>query len=201
MTEKEGDDVDRIIKQASRKTETEAVHLREGNISLILNDYDDIFSDFDPRAYSERSLSDDFIYECKKAVRDREEEFELRLLVPKDKRNIYHEVKIKKRLKEYFQRHSIEKAEEVKKVLRNGLTMALIGFILMIAGAALIFTNFLEGTFMFAVLLVILEPAGWFFFWEGLAKIFFIYEEESKKKVEAKFYKRMLNAKVSFLDY
>ncbi len=200
MVQKEDDEVDRIIKQASRGDD-ESVTLREGNISLILNDYDDIFSDFDPRAYSERSLSDDFLYECKKAVRDKDEEFALRLLVPKNKRNMYHEVKIKKRIKDYFQKHSLEKAEEVKKVVRDGFAMAIMGFILMIGSAVLVSTKFLENTFVFAILLVVLEPSGWFFFWEGMAKILLIHEEENKKKAEAKFYKRMLNARIEFFDY
>jgi uncharacterized integral membrane protein len=200
MIEKEDEEVESIIRQASRGAD-ESVTLREGNISLILNNYDDIFSDFDPRAYSERSLSDDFLYECEKAVRDKDEEFELRFLVPKAKRNLYHEVKIKKRLKDYFQKHATEKNEEVKKVIRNGLILTIIGFILMVGSATMIFANFLEGTFTFAILLVILEPAGWFFFWEGLAKILLLHEEESKKKVEAKFYKRMMNAKIEFFDY
>ena len=146
MVAQKEDEVDRIIKQASRGDD-DSVTLREGNISLILNDYDDIFSDFDPRAYSERSLSDDFLYECKKAVRDKDEEFELRLLVPKSKRNVYHEAKIRKRLKDYFQKHAIEKEEEVKKVTRAGIVMAIIGFILMIGSAALVFTKFFEWTF------------------------------------------------------
>ena len=36
---------------------------KEGNVSLVLESYNDIFSDFDPRNYSERALSDDFLIE------------------------------------------------------------------------------------------------------------------------------------------
>ena len=42
------------------------------NISLSLNSYDDIFSGFDPRPYSQRALSDDFLAESKRASRDKE---------------------------------------------------------------------------------------------------------------------------------
>ena len=48
------------------------VSLREGNISLILDSYNDMFSDFDPRSFSERALSDDFLSECKRAARDKD---------------------------------------------------------------------------------------------------------------------------------
>ena len=36
------------------------------SISLWIDSYDDIFSDFDPRPFSARNISDDFLYEVKK---------------------------------------------------------------------------------------------------------------------------------------
>lgn len=176
--------------------------LREGNVSLILESYNELFSDFDPRNYSERTISDDFLIECKKAVRDKpDEEFELRLLLPKNKRNLNDEFRIKKRLKEHFEKHVTEKQREVNNLIKNGLLMAVTGFVLMITGAWFIFTKFLEGTFISSVLTITLEPAGWFFFWEGLAKTFFIYEEHEKKKRDLNFYKKMSRAQVYFLSY
>lgn len=176
--------------------------LKEGNVSLILDSYNDIFSDFDPRNYSEKAISDDFLVECKRAVRDRpSEEFELRLLMPKAKRNLNDEVKIKKRLKDHFQKHVSEKNREIRRIVKQGLTMAAIGFIFMIAGAWFIFSKFLEGTFIAAVLTIILEPAGWFFFWEGMAKTLFIYEEHDRKRKELDFYKKMARAQIYFLSY
>ncbi len=77
----------------------EKVDLREGNISLLVQSYDYLFSDFDPRDYSQKILSEDFIEECKRAVREKEDKIELILLHPKDKRNVKDEIKIKKRLK------------------------------------------------------------------------------------------------------
>lgn len=43
----------------------------KAEISLVLDTYDDIFSDFDPRPYGERALSSDFLDEAKKAARDK----------------------------------------------------------------------------------------------------------------------------------
>ncbi len=68
-------------------SDTEKEKIREANISLIIDDYEDIFSDFDPRDYIERAISDDFIQECKRSARDKLKGIELRILVPKDKRN------------------------------------------------------------------------------------------------------------------
>lgn len=176
--------------------------LKAGNISLILDTYNELFSDFDPRNYAERTISDDFLVECKRALSDRpSEEFELRLLMPKNKRNLSDESKIKKRLKEHFTKHVGEKQAEVSKIVNMGVFMALLGFVLMITGAYLVFTNFAEGTFLASVLYISLEPAGWFFFWEGLAKAIFLHEEERKKKRELDFYKKMSRAQVFFLSY
>ena len=83
---------------------------KHGNISLILDSYNDIFSSFDPRPYNEKALSDDFLIECKRAARDKDDHgFELILSVPKLKRNVNDEFKIKKRLREHFHKHSLEK--------------------------------------------------------------------------------------------
>ena len=82
----------------NKKEERIEFEVREGNISLVLDSYNDIFSDFDPRDYSEKALSEDFLSECKRAARDKENHIELRLLIPIKKRNSTHENKIRKRL-------------------------------------------------------------------------------------------------------
>ena len=45
------------MKLKKKAVEEKNTALKEGNISLILDSYDDIFSDFDPRDFSERSLN------------------------------------------------------------------------------------------------------------------------------------------------
>lgn len=52
--------------------------------------------------------------------------------------------------------------------------------------------------FFYTLLFVILEPAGWFFFWEGLGKIFLVPKE---KISDYRFYRRMANAEIGFSDY
>src|SRR4051812_46940136 len=62
--------------------------LRKAELSIWLDTYDDIFSDFDPRPYSERALSDDFINEARKMVREKPTgTIELKLLMPSELRN------------------------------------------------------------------------------------------------------------------
>jgi hypothetical protein len=175
-------------------------NIQEGNISLVLESYDALFSDFDPRAYSERGLSDDFLFECKKAVVSREGIAELRLLIPAHLRKVNEETKIKKRLKEYFRKHYREKEKEMKSIRNKGILWFIAGTIAMLISTLIyeykIFYDLSK--FLFNFLFVISQPAGWFFFWEGLGKIFI----ESKQVLpEYDFLKRMSEANIYFLNY
>ncbi|MFH1333547.1 MAG: hypothetical protein ABIH53_04905 [archaeon] len=170
--------------------------IRTGNISLILDSYEDIFSDFDPRPYPERAMSDDFITECKKVAREKtkKEGIELRLLIPKDKRNKNEEVKIKKRLKEYFTKNFHEKQKARKKEKNSGM-------IWLMAGATLItLAAYLYGKegILFNFLMVLLEPSGWFSAWTGLDKIF---AGILNKQTDLEFYKAMSKIEVFFQEY
>lgn len=90
-------------KQISEEEKRKIFEISE--VSLWLDSYDDIFSDFDPRPYSQRALSDDFLEEAKKAVKEKKTgELELRLLVPHSQRDLEKEIIIKRRLREYFKK-------------------------------------------------------------------------------------------------
>jgi hypothetical protein len=167
---------------------------KAGNISLILESYNDIFSDFDPRPYTVRALSDDFLNECRKAIIEKGENIELRFLLSKKQRNFSDEQKIKKRLRQHFQKHYLQKHKEIKRIKRSGILWFFLGAILMFLGT---FLYKMEG-FFFNFLFILTEPAGWFFFWVGLEKIFIT----SKTKVpEYTFYKKMSSAEIYFSDY
>ena len=179
----------------TKEEESDYIKFKEGNISLVLDSYDDIFSTFDPRLYSSRALSDDFITECKRATFDKGDEIELRLLVPKDKRSYMEEVKIKKRLKEHFLKHSKEKEKEIKKLKLIGIRWFFLGFLIM--GLQVILLRYGKGLIL-DFLSIILTPAGWFFFWEGLGKIFI---DSKSIKSDHDFYRKMSKAEVYFFEY
>ncbi|MDD5133127.1 MAG: hypothetical protein PHD81_02630 [Candidatus Nanoarchaeia archaeon] len=171
--------------------------LREGNISLVLDSYGDLFSGFDPRAYSERSLSTDFLTECKRASIDKPEEgLELRLLIPKQKRSLEHEAKIRRRLKEHFDHHFKEKENEIKEVKKEGIIWFIAGIILMLISVTFLHSS--GPSFLEKLMFIIFEPAGWFFVWEGLSKEFI---KSKENKPEYIFYRKMKNAKISFFSY
>lgn len=164
-------------------------------IVLSLAGYDDLFSDFDLRQYSYRSLSDDFLVELKRASRDKEGELSLNLLLPKSMRNSYHEALIKKRLIEHFKKHFERQSKEKSKIFWQGALFILFGMVLM--GIAAYFLYYKEEYDVFAVsfLVVILEPGSWFLFWEGLNLLIF---ESKKQSPDLQFYERMNSCKIIF---
>jgi hypothetical protein len=170
---------------------------KEANISLIIDTYEDIFSDFDPRPFLERAMSDDFLQECKRAARDKgEEQLELRILVPKAIRNMKEEWKIKKRLKEHFANHYKKEEIKIQKIKAEGAMWFVLGTIFILA-LSFLEESSLKGIFI-QIVKTILEPAGWFSFWEGLGKVFIVAKEKSSGY---DFYKKMAKAEINFTEY
>jgi hypothetical protein len=94
-------------------------------VSLWLDTYEDIFSDFDPHPYAQRALSEDFLAEARRAVRDRRDEVpELRFLVPTHIRNLEDETTIRKRLRDHFRRHADRLAQERRRGIWVSLAIA-----------------------------------------------------------------------------
>jgi hypothetical protein len=176
------------------KKEDLSDYMRQGNVALILDSYDDIFSDFDPRQYHEKAISDDFLHECEKAVKDKEEQFEITFMVPKNKRSIQDESRIKKRLKHHFFHRFHEKEKEIKTLKREGWSWFALGTIFILATTYI----YEKQGFFFNLLEIVLTPAGWFTFWEGLAKIFITARE---KKPKHEFYKKMTQSILKFESY
>jgi hypothetical protein len=162
------------------------------DIPLILNSYNDIFSIFDPRPYSQKALSKDFIFECQKASEDKKGEIELKILVKREERNSKDEEVITKRIKEHFRKHFLEKKKELFNLRLIGLMWFFVGCFL------IVLTTFLipkDNEFLIRLLIAIAHPAGWFFLWEGMGKII-IHSKD--KKQEHIFNKKMSNVKITF---
>ncbi len=167
------------------------------NISLWLDSYGDIFSDFDSRLYKERALSVDFLDEAKRASRDKVcGNLQLRLLLKKSKRRISDERVIVSRLRHHFRKHKGEIANQIKKVKIMGLKFVIAGILLMIAATYLLFT-YQQKSLLVSFLVVFLEPAGWFLFWEGLNQLIF---ETKKINPDHEFYTKMANCDIKFLS-
>ena len=151
--------------------------LQKSEVSLWLDHYDDIFSDFDPRPYSQRAISDDFLKEAKKVTREiKPGVLELRFLIPGNHQKAEHENMIRKRLREHFRKHADIVEAEQRMMVRKGALMALTGFLLLIVAAWVDYSN--GGEFIWSVVAVVLEPAGWFTIWVGFDSILFKSKEK-----------------------
>jgi hypothetical protein len=171
--------------------------LQMSEISLWLDTYDDIFSDFDPRPYSQRSLSDDFLMEAKKASKEKTSgRIELRFLIPKGMRNVEQEVTIKRRLHEHFKKHYEALENEVSANRRRSVFGIAIGTFMMI-GATYISTK-KSTDFIYNLLVVVLEPGGWFVTWFALDQLFYAGRQQ---KQDLEFYKKMSRCDIEFLPY
>ena len=174
--------------------------LEISEIVLRLNQYDDIFSDFDIRPYSSRALSEDFLDEIKRASRDKDEGgIELILHFPKKERNEPHELVIKERLTTHFKKHYHLLLKEKHRILKLGITMVILGILCMIAATFVVFKDPSKSLFL-SFLVVFLEPAAWFLLWEGMNQIIF---NSNTAKPDVEFYRKMSDSRgyIHFKSY
>jgi hypothetical protein len=170
--------------------------LSHAQISIMLKNYDDIFSSFDPRPFTHRALSDDFLVESKKAAIDKEGNLELSFMIPKSERNVNDEIIIKKRLREHFRRHHTLVLNDIKEIKRTGWKMAILGALMITVASILAFFE-AENTWLH-FLIILLEPAGWFTGWTGLDELHYGVKEE---KPILQFYEKMVRAEIAFHPY
>lgn len=164
------------------------------DISIWLDTYDDIFSDFDYRPFSDKALSDDFIDELQKVYREKEEVVnEVKLFLPEDQRNSEDEKIITKRLHTHFTNNHLQYKDLSRKLLRKGVLFTLFGIIMMLIASYV--SSLHSEILIINALLVIFEPAGWFLLWSGLDIIFDIAKQNKK---ELDFYSKLSKSKISF---
>jgi hypothetical protein len=171
------------MKKSARRAPDES---RE--IYIRLEQYDDIFSDFDVRPFSRRALSSDFLEEIKRAANDKfDGGIDLILHVPGGSRNDAEEAIIAERLKGHFQRHFQILKKKKNKIIRFGLVMVALGIIAMIAATKLIYIDESSNAWL-SFLHLFLDPVAIFLLWEGMDQIIF-----SSKNVEPEldFYRKM----------
>ena len=188
-----------------QKGQIKIQHSAEGNepgsdlfryISIWIDEYDDLFSDFDPRPYPERNISDDFLVEVRKVCD--ESKFmigEIKLLVPEKVRNAEVEEIIKKRLHSFFRKSSAQCQLEVKRERIKGMLFTIAGFSAMIGASYLSYLKF-EGPFM-QIPIIILEPAGWFMVWTGLEGLI---HARRQRNSELDFYLKVVKSKIQFIS-
>jgi len=166
-------------------------------IKITIDKYEDIFSDFEPRPLSERGLASDFFFESERAVMAKTtDKIDFIMTIPEKNRDLKKEKVIIDRLNDYFKRHYEIIKKEKKKIVKKGTIFTVSGIIIMLIATVLLF-KFKQEDFLTSFLLILLEPGGWFLFWEGLDLIIFGSKEKSPN---LKFYKRMSVANIKFVS-
>ena len=183
-------------KRDEEKEKQELLQISE--VSLWLYGYDDLFSDFDPRPYAQRALSEDFLEESKRITKQKESgRLQLTFSVPEKSRDAEKEKIIKKRLRDHFKkRHEMIKGELGNRT-KFGMGFVISGLTLMFTAAYLLF-KFHQSTLWTSLLIVLFEPGGWFLFWEGLDVLIF---ELKDVRPEVEFYDKMARAEIDFISY
>ncbi len=166
----------------------------ERNISIWLDDYKDIFSDFDPRPLAERALSDDFISEVKKVCNESDFNIKhLSLLMPEKIRDVNAEEVIIMRVDAHMKKHYQTSVQRKKTIKKRSYLMIAIGLLCMTLAAYI--HKLQEKEFVYMVLIVCFEPAGWFLMWTGLDDLLSI---TNRKTHELDFYNKLHSCKINF---
>lgn len=159
-------------------------------ITITLDNYDDIFSDFDPRPYEERELSEDFLKEIQRRyMEDKKGRFEVHFTIPSMERDVKGEALIKKRLREHFAFMAGQEGETIKSTKMRGYAYIIIGAVVLLADVFALFW-LQESSVFYQILSVLLVPAGWYGMFTGIGKVIDEpFDAVERKKAHEKFEK------------
>ncbi len=165
------------------------------SIIIALDNYEEIFDDFDISDYSSRAISSDFIYELKKRLFNRGFVPKIILTIPASERNKKVESIIIKRIKRFFKSRINYYMERKIKMRNRGLLYLFIGVLLLLLVSLMEF-NFSEGNLVVSEIFsnFMLIPS-WFFVWEGLYKLL---EVSTKHDKTIGFYNKLIKSKIVF---
>ncbi|MGE5279551.1 MAG: hypothetical protein ACM3L6_02250 [Deltaproteobacteria bacterium] len=153
-----------------KKREEEHI-LDTQEMSVAIDTWDDIFSDFDPRPIEKRVLSEDFLTEIKKRFRESGAgQVTVAFMAPAALKDEEFERKVIKRLKQYFKFRSLSVLKEINDLRRRGFYFLLTG-IVSLATLTLLTYYKAADTLSLELLAIILMPLGWFGIWEGFSRV------------------------------
>ena len=158
------------------------------DISITLDTYDDIFSDFDPRPYSQREMSEDFLKEIsRRYMEGKHGRFEVHFTMPSAERDLKAEALIKKRLREQFTFMVKRETEAIQKTKNRGYFYMFIGFLILLLDTYFYFYLSYESIF-YHLITILLVPAGWYGMFTGIGKVIDEpYDATERKKLHEKF--------------
>jgi hypothetical protein len=166
-------------------------------ISIAIDTYDDIFSDFDPRDVLDRDLSEDFINELvhrhhrQYSVKGK---YDIVLVAPKAIEDKETEKKIVARLNRYFHQKYLRYKKTINELRARGAVYIIVGMIMLSTLTLLAYDMKLQ-RMEIDLIGVIFIPLGWFGIWEGFSKIVDI---PFKLNSDTEAYRRLAKAAYKF---
>ena len=156
-------------------------------ISIAIDTYDDIFSDFDPRDLTQRDLSEDFIIELTRRHRhDITGKYDVVLVAPRSIEDPVAEKKIISRLNRYFNQKHLRYMKAINQIRMRGLIYIVSGMAVLVALTLLTYYRVLDALTR-EIAGITFMPLGWFGIWEGFSKVVDIpFKLESDTRVYRK---------------
>lgn len=143
--------------------------LRE--VGIVIDTWDDIFSDFDPRPLGERTVSEDFLDELRKRYKETgTSDFVITIYAPVSLKSEDSEKMVTQRLKKHFRYKLLQKKKVLSFIRIRGLIFVLIGICSLSFLTLATYYKFLS-ELAIQIAGIFLMPLGWFGFWEGLSKL------------------------------
>lgn len=163
-------------------------------LSLWLDSYNDIYSDFDSRHYLKRRISEDFLHELRTEIKYSEHHAgDMVLLLPQEQRDEPAEKIIANSLTDFFMSQFRLHQDSCRKKLNKGILLFVTGVIIMLLNSWV--TYYSAESFLIISLKVLLEPAGWFLLWAALD---FLFYDFAGLKKERNFYKELSEMHIHF---
>ncbi|MDD4182762.1 MAG: hypothetical protein PHT53_02955 [Candidatus Omnitrophica bacterium] len=154
---------------SKKRAEQRVQDLRE--IGVVIDTWDDIFSDFDPRPLSERTVSGDFIDELKKRYKETQSgDFIITIYAPILLKNEESERMVTNRLRKHFRYKFLQKNKVIAIIRIRGLIFFIVGICSLSFLTLATYFKFLSELTL-QISSIILMPLGWFGIWEGLSKL------------------------------
>ncbi len=178
-------------------TEESGMLGQEPEICIWIDKYDDVFSEFDSRPFSDRALSDDFLREVRKMTSEKSKgEIRLKFHVMDDQRNPESESIILNNLNKHFRHIADELKVEQRETLKRGYLFMGFGSLLILG--IFFLTTISETAKYLDGIILLLEPVGWFTTWTGLD---YVFQISRKEKSSIDFNSKMAQAKIAFSSF
>jgi len=164
-------------------------------ISIAIDSWDDIFSDFDPSPLEQRILSEDFLGELKKRYRETQRgNFIITIYAPLTLKDDASEHIVIKRLKQYFKFRHLFIRKEINASVKKGFVFVIVGILFL---ATLTLITYFKCLNMLAIelLAILLLPLGWFGVWEGFSHII---EPSPLLKQDLELFAKLTKAAIKF---